>query len=175
MLRRVIARWLSFGVFATVVGLSACSKPEPPTIVPKEARVAAVSPTGLDIVVKVEATNPNSMTLQAQSFTGKAKLDGKYDMGTVTIAKPVVLPSKQPTMIEVPMTMPWQDVNSLIAMSTLQRPIPYVVDGTVKIGGESLNVDVPFSMSGTITRDQIAAAAMKSIPAIPGLTIPNHP
>lgn len=157
------------------MGLSACSKPQPPTIVPKEARVAAISPAGIDLVLKVEATNPNSMTLSAQSFTGKAKLDGKWDLATVTISKPVVLPPREPTMIEVPLTMPWQDANALIAMSTAQKPVPYVVDGTVKVGGESLNVDIPYSVSGTISREQIAAAAMKSIPAIPALTIPLHP
>jgi hypothetical protein len=68
--------------------------------------------------------------------------------------------------------MPWQDVNALLAMSAAQKPIPYVVDGTVAIGSESFNVNIPFSLSGTITREQIAAAAIKSIPPIPGLTIP---
>lgn len=167
-----MGRWFGMGVVAFVIGLAACSKPQPPTIVPKEARVAAISPAGLDLVVKVEATNPNSMTLTAQSFTGRAKLDGKWDLATVTISKPIVLPPHQPTMIEVPLTMPWQDVNALVAMSTAQKPVPYVVDGTVKVGGESLNVDLPYSVSGTISREQIAAAALKSIPAIPGLTIP---
>jgi LEA14-like dessication related protein len=160
---------------ALLVALLACSKPQPPTIVPKEARVAAISPAGLDLVVKVEATNPNNIALSAQSFTGKAKLDGKYELATVTISKPVSLPPHQPTMIDVPLTMPWQDVNALVAMSTAQKPIPYVVDGTVKVGGESLNVDIPYSVSGTITREQLTAAAMKSIPAIPGLTAPNAP
>jgi LEA14-like dessication related protein len=169
-----MTRWLGIALFHLLLaGSSACSKPEPPTIVPKEARVAAVSPTGLDIVVRVEATNPNTMTLTAQSFTGKAKLDGKYELATVTITKPVSLPPKTPTMIDVPMTMPWQDLNALLAMSSAQKPVPYVVDGTVTIGGESLNVAVPYTMSGTITKEQLSAAAMRSIPAIPGLVMPN--
>ncbi len=165
-------RWLGIGLF---VGLSACSKLEPPTIVPKSARVATVSPAGLDVVVQVEATNPNSVTLSAQSFTGKATVDGKYELATVTVTKPVVLPPKTPTLIEVPMTMPWQDLNAVVAMSTAQKAVPYVITGTVTVGGESLNVQVPYSMSGTITKEQLTAAAMRSIPAIPGLTVPAHP
>lgn len=137
---------------------------------PKEARVAAVSPTGLDIVVKVEATNPNNVTLSAQSFTGKAKLDGKYDLATVTVAKPISIPPKTPTILEVPMTLPWSDGTALIALATAQKPVPYVVDGTVTIGGESLNVSVPYSLSGTISREQIIAAGAKSLPA--GLPFP---
>ena len=170
-----MASWSKVGVFAAMVALSACSKPQPPTIVPKEARVAAISPAGLDLVVKVEATNPNNVALSAQAFTGKAKLDGKWELATVTISKPVSLPAHQPTVIDVPLTMPWQDVNALIAISAAQKPVPYVVEGTVKIGGDSLNVDVPSSISGTITREELAAAAMKSIPAIPGLPAPKAP
>jgi LEA14-like dessication related protein len=153
----------------------ACSKPEPPTIVPKEAKVTAVSPAGLDILVRVEATNPNSVTLSAQSFTGKAEVDGKYELATVVVNKAVSLPPKTPTMIDVPLNMPWADVNTLIAMSQAQRPIPYTVYGTVAVGGESINVNIPFSMSGTITRDQLVGAALKGIPSIPGLTLPNVP
>ena len=171
----MLRRWFVLFALTLLVSAVACSKPQPPTIVPKAAKVTAISAAGLDLVVQVEATNPNGVTLSARSFTGKAKLDGKFDLATVTISKPVTLPPHQPTMIDVPLTMPWADANSLIVMSTSQKPVPYVVDGTVNVGGESLNVDIPYSVSGTITREQIAAAALRSIPAIPGLTAPAHP
>jgi LEA14-like dessication related protein len=167
----VIARRLTALALAAALA-AACKQPEPPRVTPKEARVAAVSPQGLEVVVKVEATNPNSISLSAQSFTGKAKLDGKWEMGTVTISKPVVLPPNVPTTIDVPMTMPWTDVKALATIIGAQRPVPYVVDGTIKIGGERLNVDVPFAVSGTISREELTAAALKSISAIPGLTAP---
>jgi LEA14-like dessication related protein len=148
---------------------SGCQKPAPPRITPKLARVEAITPQGLDILVQVEAVNPNRVTLSAQSFSGKAKLDGKWELGSVTVAKPVVLPPNVPTMIDVPMAMPWTDVKTLAALALAQHPVPYVVEGTVKIGGERLNVDVPFSLTGTITREQIANAALRSLPTIPGL------
>lgn len=148
---------------------SGCQKPEPPQITPKEARVVAINPQGLELVLKVEAINPNRVTLSAQSFSGKAKLDGKWEMGAVTVTKPVVLPPNAPTVIDVPMTMPWRDMQSLAALAGTQRPVPYVVEGTVRIGGERINVDVPFSLSGTITREQVTNAALRSLPAIPGL------
>ncbi|MBX3226725.1 MAG: LEA type 2 family protein [Labilithrix sp.] len=144
----------------------ACKKPEPPHIVPKEARVAAVSPAGVDIVVKVEATNPNTVTLSARSFTGKAKLDGKYDLAMVTVERPIVLPPQQPTMLEVPMTLPWSDMNALATLATAQKPVPYVIDGSVTVGGESLNVTLPYSLSGTIAREQLIAAAMRGLPTL---------
>lgn len=161
-----------FSVLVTLFGL-ACSKPQPPTIVPKAVRVQGASAAGLELVISVEATNPNSVTLSAQAFSGSAKVDGKYDLGTVTVSKPVSLPPQQATPIEVPLTLPWQDANTLLALAAAQKPsYPYVISGDVTIGGESINVKVPYSMSGTITQQQIAAAAMRSIPQIPGLTIP---
>src|SRR5688572_2919223 len=107
MIRR---RHLLAFVFACTLALGsgACKKPDPPKLTPKEARVTAITTRGLDILLKVEATNPNSMTLSARSVTGKAKLDGRYDLATVTIEKPVVLPPNNvPTMIDAPMTLPW--------------------------------------------------------------------
>jgi LEA14-like dessication related protein len=170
----VTSRLLSLGLAGALLA-TACQKPEPPRITPKEARVTAVGPNGLEILLKVEALNPNRVTLSAQSFTGKAKLDGKWDLGTVTVAKPVVLPPNVPTMIDVPMTMPWTDLQALGALAATARPVPYSVDGTVAIGGESLNVNVPFAMTGTITREQIAGAALKALPSIPGLFPPPPP
>lgn len=153
----------------TALLAAACSKPEPPRITPKEARVTAVGPAGLDVVVSVEAVNPNRVTLTARSVTGKAKLDGRWDLGAVTMEKPVVLPPGTPTTIDVPMTMPWKDVGSLGVLAASPRPVPFVFDGTVSIGGERLNLELPFSVSGTVTREQLASAALRSLPGLPGL------
>jgi LEA14-like dessication related protein len=167
------------GVFvslsAAVFVLAACSKPAPPQITPKEARLVGLGPTGAELVVVVEATNPNRVTLSAQSVTAHAKLDGKWELGTVKIDKPIVLPPNTPTAVETAMTLPWSNMNALGALATAQRPVPYVVEGTVTVGGESLHVDLPFSVSGTLSKEQIAAAALKSlqnIPALPGLKLP---
>ena len=171
----MISRRLLFaGAFATLLA-SACSKPEPPKLVPKEVKVTGVATTGLSLLLRMEATNPNRITLSAQSVTGKAKLDGKWDVGTVTIAKPIALPPNVPTIIDVPMTLPWTDMKALGALATAPGPVPYLVEGTVTVGGERLNVDLPFTLSGTITREQIANAALKSLPTIPGLTFPAQP
>ncbi len=174
-MRRMIFRRLFALVVVTCVlafVCAACKKPVPPKLTPKEVRVTAVSTRGIDVLMTVEATNPNSITLSARSVTGKAKLDGRYDMATVTIDKPVVLPPNVPTMIEAPMTLPWTDLGALQVLAQSAKPVPYTVEGTVAVGGENLNVDVPFTVSGTITREQIAAAALKSLPAIPGLVPP---
>ena len=42
--------------------------------------------------------------------------------------------------------------------------MPYDVDGTVELGGDSLSVDLPFQLSGTITHEQMVQAALGSLP-----------
>lgn len=167
-------RWIGIALLAFVTFFVACSKPQAPQITPKDARVSAVSPAGLDIVLVVTATNPNSVTLTAQSFTGKAKVANKYDLATVTVNKPISLPPGQPTDLEVPMTLPWSNVAALVELAQAKAPVPYTVEGTVTVGGESLNVNLPFTINGTISPQQFQAAAIKNIPAIPGLTVPAH-
>ena len=173
-LRFVNASRPLFAAAVLAIALStSCSKPEPPKIVLKEARVTAIGLPGLDVVVKVEATNPNSVTLSVRLVTAKAKLDGKYDFGQVTINHPVTLPANNvPTTFDVPLHMNWTDVQALGVVSAANRAMPYVVEGTVNVGDDRLNVDLPFSIAGTITRDQILQSAVKSVPKIPGLTIP---
>lgn len=154
-----------------LVSSSGCA-PDPPTLVPKSAEVTSVGPQGLGVIVHIEATNPNRIELSAQSMTAKATLGGKWELGTVTIAKPIVLPSHTPTMIDVPMTLPWSDLKTIAAVASAPGLVPYKIDGTVAVGGERLNVNLPFSMTGTLSRDQVIGAALKSIPVIPGLTAP---
>ena len=51
-----------------------------------------------------------------------------------------------------------------------QKPvIPYVIDGTVNVGGERLNVDLPYSVAGSVTQAQIMQATMKGLSNVPGL------
>lgn len=167
---------LGAALFATsVTGVTGCSKPEPPQLTPREAKVTAVGPTGMSVLVRVEATNPNRIALSAQSVTGKAKLDGKWDLGTVTISQPVSLPPGVATMIDVPMTLPWTDLKTLGALASAPGPVPYVVDGTVKVGGANINVDLPFTFTGTIAREEVMGAVLRSLPVIPGLNAPVTP
>ena len=168
MLNRTL---LTAGLAALVLVTASCKKPEPPTIIPKEAKVTAVGPAGVTMQVKVDAVNPNSYPLTAQSITARAKLDGKYDLGAVTVPESITIPPTTPTEIIATMTMPWADLQTMAGLMGTQRPIPYAIEGSAKIGGEHINVDVPFAATGTISRDQIIGAAAKGLPSFPGLQL----
>jgi LEA14-like dessication related protein len=156
-------------IFAAALTLAACSRPEPPTLTPERATVTAVTPAGLDLQVRFDAHNPNGFEIAARSVKADVKLDGKFDVGTVTVPVALRLPPRKHTPLEVPLSVKWRDVAGLALLAAGRRGIPYEVAGTVAIGGEKLNVDVPFRLTGTITQEQLIQALGNSLPMIPGL------
>lgn len=154
----------------TIVAVAvACSKPQPPQLTPKEAKVTSVDLSGFDMRVKLEAFNPNGVDLSVRTVVAHVIVDGNQDLGTVTASQPFNLPANARTVIDVPMSVKWKNVGSVASIAAAKRPVPYTVDGTATVGGERLNVDVPFKMSGTLTAEQLQQAGMKSLQGIPGL------
>jgi LEA14-like dessication related protein len=156
-------------VFAAVMAIAACSKPQPPEITVKDAKVTAVDMVGLTVSVNAEAFNPNNIPLTIQRVSGSAKIDGKVDLGVVTVSTPMNLPAGARTPIAVPLTMKWQNVTALTSLAAGAPSVPYTVTGTVAVGGEKLSIELPFQVQGTMTREQITQAAIRSIPLnLPG-------
>jgi LEA14-like dessication related protein len=154
---------------ALAIGVCGCTKPKAPTLVPKEVTVTAVDLTGFDMRVKMDAFNPNGFTIAVRSIVAHVIVDGTQDLGTVTASEPINLPPNVHTLIDVPMNVKWKGVGGLATLAKARKPIPYTVDGTATVGGETLNVDVPFKLEGKITPEQVQQAMVKSIQAIPGL------
>jgi LEA14-like dessication related protein len=152
---------------AAALTLVACSRPEPPTLTPELAAVTAITAQGIDLRVQIQAYNPNRIDLSTRSLKANVTLDGKYDLGTVTVPAPLKLPSKKWTRLDVPLSVKWQDLTSILALGAQRRGVPYQVNGTVSVGGETLNVDLPFRLAGTITHDELLKAVGSSLPGLP--------
>jgi LEA14-like dessication related protein len=150
----------------------ACSKPQPPTLVPRKATITGMSPASIAMQLDLDATNPNAFPLVVQAVTAKVRFDKQYDMGTATITQSFDIPGGATTPLSVPLSIPWSNVAPLVSLAASGKDVTYDVDGTVAIGGSSLDLKLPFTATGTITHDQIMKATMSSLPAIPGLTVP---
>jgi len=157
---------------ASIVG---CTKPKAPQLTPKEVAVTAVDVAGFDMRVKMDAFNPNGFDIAVRSIVAHVIVDGTQDLGTVTASQPITLPANAHTLIDVPMNVKWKGIGGLATIAQARRPVPYTVDGKATVGGESLNVDLPFTLQGQITPEQVQQAAMKSLQAIPGLQLPGMP
>lgn len=154
---------------AAALVLVACAKPDPPKITPLSAKITAITPLSIDVDLKIEAENPNASALSARSVTATITLDERYVVGTVTVPHPISLPAHQKTILDVPVSTRWKDLSGLATLAAAGKDIPYKVDGTVELGGDTLHLDVPFHMGGTITRQQLLQATLSSLPKIPGL------
>lgn len=147
----------------------ACSKPKAPQLTPKEATVTSVDVSGFDMRVKMDAFNPNAFPLSVRAVAAHVVVSGNQDLGTVTASSPISLAPNAHTLVDVPMKVKWKSVGGFARIAASQRAVPYVIDGTATVGGESLNVDVPFKLEGVITAAQLQQAGMKSLQNIPGL------
>jgi hypothetical protein len=57
-------------------------------------------------------------------------------------------------------------MSALAQLAAAAAAIPFAVDGTVDLGGDALNVSVPFHITGTVNHEQLVGAALNSLPGI---------
>src|SRR5689334_17633655 len=107
-----------------VLGCSSCSKPEPPTITPQRGKVTSVTATGIGFELELDAYNPNASALSARKVDAKVTLDGKYDLGKVTVATPLSLPAKKHSKLTVPLSMKYSDLTAIAALAAQNRAVP---------------------------------------------------
>ncbi|HVY48645.1 MAG TPA: LEA type 2 family protein [Minicystis sp.] len=143
-----------------------CSKPKPPTITPRSAKVTAVSLQGIDIEAQLIAYNPNDIDLSVKSVEAKVVLDKRFDVGTFKETKPILLPAKKRTNVKVPVQVRWADVMGVAELATSGRDIDYLVDGKADIGGDVVSVTLPFQITGTVTHAQLMKAAGGAVPNV---------
>jgi hypothetical protein len=157
-------RW---GVLAIVLFLAGCSRPRPPTITPEKATITSIGTSGIGVLVQLALDNPNSIELSGRSLSAKVVLDGKQDLGTVTVPNGLKMPAGQRTELSVPMSLPWKDLAPLLALAGQARDVPYDVDGSLEVGSETFHLSVPFHLKGALTHEQLMQATVGSLPRLP--------
>lgn len=121
-----------------------------------------LTPTGASLRLKLAAANPNAFALSANSFKAHLTFDnGRIDAGTVNVTTPFSLAPNTTTELDVPVTLSYAGMAALGVLAAQKPQIPYTVDGTVNIGGEKLNVDLPYTLTGTVTQAQVIQATVK--------------
>jgi hypothetical protein len=157
-------------VLALAAALVACSKPQPPTIAPERATVTGVDAQAIHLDLTLTATNPNAVDLTVRDVTAHLVVAQKVDLGSMTLPKAYTLPAGKATSIEAPLTLPWGDVSTLTQLAGAAS-VPFTVDGTVELGGDLLHVTVPYHIAGSMTRQQLLGATLRSL--VPGLNLPQ--
>ena len=152
-----------------VLVLSGCSKPKAPTLTPEATRVASVTPQGIGIRVTLAALNPNDFDLNTQKVVGTIKLGDKVTLGPISKPHGTKLAANKSTNIDLDIEASWEQAAQLAQLAAAGPTVPYEVEGTVTVGGERLNVDLPFKIKGEVSQTQLVAAGLRGLPPIPGL------
>jgi LEA14-like dessication related protein len=129
----------------------------------RELQVTGVSARALSLRLKADVLNPNSFSMSAQRVTGTLTLSSGQPLGDVSIEKPVALPSKVTTSLDIPFDVSWQGAMVAGTEAMSGKDLKFTLDGKVAIGSEGFNVDVPYKVSGEITQLQIRQALSKSL------------
>lgn len=140
-----------------------CSKPEPPRVTAQSAQLASVGPTGFTIAVNLDVYNPNGFPLLVRSVTGTLRLTNGATLAQGRAEPQSSIPSEASTIVPATLTMAWSDVKQLAPFALTGAPVPYTFEGTATVGGEKLNVDVPFQLKGELTPAQLLEIGLRGL------------
>jgi len=162
MFRPVTCSVITVALLAAV----ACSKPKPVQLTPQSVQLASVGPDGVGVSLLLNAHNPNGFPIIAQSVSATLELQDGSELGRGSSATAFTIPAEGDTALPANLSMRWTNLNALTPYALTGKPLPYRVSGTARLGGESLNVDVPFSIAGQLTPEQVLAAGLRGAAAL---------
>ena len=143
--------------------LAACGlRPTLPTLTPRSAEITSIATTGLGLRVHLLANNPNAYGLTVQSIRTRVTL-ASHDLGESQVATTFTLPSHRDVPLDTDVHVPWNDLPGILLASALNENVPYHLDGTVRVGGERIHLDVPFQMDSTLPRSLLLNAVGNAV------------
>jgi LEA14-like dessication related protein len=144
-----------------LLALTGCSKPKPPTLTPRSAQVTGVFPNGVELSVQLDAHNPNGFPLVVNQVTASFELQDGTPLGTAQSAAAFTIPSEGDQLLDSKLRVQLTSLAALAPYALTGKPVPYRLKGSAKIGSDNLNVDVPFTVEGVLTAEQVMAAGLR--------------
>lgn len=148
---------------ATLALAAACSKPKPPTLRPLGARVVGVTPSEIRLAVELEVTNPNGFPLIARSVDGTLTVGSGAELGRSHTDLTSSIPAGASANVTSEVSVGFQNLGALAPFVLSPLPVPYELRGSATLGGEKLNVSLPFTLNGELTRDQLIAIGLNRL------------
>lgn len=139
---------------------SACS-PTMPTVTPQVARVLWVSPAGLRLAIEVDVHNPNSFPLFADTIEGVIEVGQGSTLGYGQAFPRGTIPAEGASRIVTQVDVQWMNMGALTPFLMSPAPIPYVFKGKARVGGDGVNLSVPFEVNGQLTRAELIGAGLR--------------
>jgi LEA14-like dessication related protein len=149
--------------FAAALLTLSCAKPKPPELTPRSVQVSALKPDGVELTLQLDAHNPNAFPIIANEVTGVFELRGGTELGRGQSAGAFTIPGEQTQPLSATLEVRWKSLSLLAPYALAAKPLPYRLRGTARIGGEHLNVDVPYTIEGELTPEQVMQAGIRGV------------
>ncbi|HEY0466255.1 MAG TPA: LEA type 2 family protein [Polyangiaceae bacterium] len=151
--------------FAALALSVACAKPKPPTITPKSAQVLAVAGTGVSLTVTFDVLNPNRFPLIVHAVDGRFLLGagGGVELGQAHAEPASSIPAEGTSSVTSQVAIGWTNLAALTPFLLSPAAVPYRFDGTATVGGDSLNLKLPFTLTGELTRAQLLNVGLSGL------------
>jgi LEA14-like dessication related protein len=156
------SRWLAIAALVIAAFAGGCAKPQPPSVVPHVVRVAGVSVGGLELDVELQVHNPNSFPLAAEAVRGTLFVAREQKLGQGSSQSRTTIPGGATSLVESRVRIGWESLTALAPLLASER-IPYVFRGDVTVGGKTINVTLPFTLEGELTRAQLLEAGWRGL------------
>jgi LEA14-like dessication related protein len=141
--------------------LMACSRPKPPELTPRSAQVSAIKPDSVELALVLDAHNPNSFPLVANRVSATFELQDGTEIGRGESSAAFTIPAQGDAALSAKLDIRWTSLSALAPYALAAKPLPYRLRGSAQIGGENLNLDVPFRIDGQLTPEQVIQAGLR--------------
>jgi len=148
----------------------ACFKPKPVEITRQSVQLSSIGPDGVGLAVVLDVHNPNGFPISASAVNAVIELEDGSQLGQGSATPAFTIPSQGSVAVPAALSMRWTNVALLAPYALGAKPLPYRLRGTARLGGESLNVELPFSISGQLTPDQVVQASLRGAASL----FPKH-
>lgn len=144
------------------LGLALGCSPKMPTVTPQVARVMWVSPAGVRLAIEVDVHNPNSFPLMANAIEGVIEVGPGSTLGYGTAYPGGTIPAEGASRVITQVDVQWTNIAALTPFLMSPLPVPYVFKGNARIGGDDVNLSVPFEVNGQLTRAELIGAGLRA-------------
>jgi LEA14-like dessication related protein len=145
---------------------TACAKPKPVELTPQSLQLSSIGPDGAVLALLLDVHNPNGFPISASAVSAVVELQDGSELGRGSATPAFTIPAEGNVSLPAQLSTRWTNVALLAPYALAAKPLPYRVRGSARLGGESLNVEVPFTISGQLTPEQVLRAGMRGAAAL---------
>jgi len=161
MRRSLLPCVLALALEALALEAVGCSKPKPVELAPRSVQVSAVKADGVQLALVLSVHNPNPFPILVNSVKASFELQDGTALGNAESASALSIPAKGDQDVAAQLDVHFSSLSALTPYALSGQALPYRVCGTARLGSEHLNLDLPFTIDGVLTPQQLAFAAMR--------------